>query len=339
MGQGQYTLDDIQQPAAPAQTGQYSAADLDTTTTTPQTFNTQNVFGERLVTPLPGESFQDTMKRAIAAGKTVTPAERQRSTQIAAKQAPGVLAASLGAGPAVLGAGVALPEAASSAVGGGILGSTAAGATGGAAMQTLISATQGKSPISKEGALDIGKAAILGGAGGAAVGALNYAPRLAGSAGQSLQDVKTVAGNVPIKTGKVGDAALDLYEQSQRGAVLPKSVRQLVMRLTDPEGEPLTYGEAKDFQSNISRLSANERMNLNANTARLVGQLNGSLKEALTDAADTVGKGEQFVQAMKDYHSAMTIKGMTEAAKAELWKIALGAAGVYGAKKIWDAGQ
>jgi hypothetical protein len=76
-------------------------------------------------------------------------------------------------------------------------------------------------------------------------------------AGTALQDVRAVAGKVPIDTGKAGDTALELYEQSQRGAVLPKAVRQFVTRATDPEGEPITYEEAKDFQSNISRLSAN----------------------------------------------------------------------------------
>ena len=158
-------------------------------------------------------------------------------------------------------------------------------------------------------------------------------------AGEALQDVKATAGAIPIDTSKAGNTALDLYEQSQRGAVLPKAVRQFVMRATDPEGEPITYQEAKDFQSNISRLSANERMNLNANTKRLVGQLNADLKGALEDAADTVGKGEQFTQAMQEYHNAMKIKGMTEEAKDLLWKAAFSAAGMYGARKIWEAAQ
>lgn len=156
-------------------------------------------------------------------------------------------------------------------------------------------------------------------------------------AGAALQDIKTTAGSVPIDMAKPGASALELYNQSQHGATLPKAVRQFVQRATQPGGEPITYAEAKDFQSNVSRLSANERMNLNPNTARLLGQLNADLKGSLEDAADTVGKGQKFTDAMKEYHNAMTLKGWTDTAKAYAWKAALGALGVGAAKKIWDA--
>jgi hypothetical protein len=158
-------------------------------------------------------------------------------------------------------------------------------------------------------------------------------------AGAALQDVKTVAGAVPINTAKVGDAALDLYEQSQRGATLPKAVRQLVVRMTAPNAEPLTYAEAKDFQSNISALSANEKMSLNAKTARLVGQLNSTLKDALTDAADVEGKGQQFTQAMQEYHRAMQVRDFSDDAKAFAFKTALKAAGLYGVGRLLGMGQ
>lgn len=153
-------------------------------------------------------------------------------------------------------------------------------------------------------------------------------------AGASLQDIKSTVGSMPINTAAPGNSALELYSQSQRGAVLPKAVRQLVNRLSDPNAPPLTYAEAKDFQSNISRLSANERMNLNPNTARLVGQLNADLKSSLQQAADTAGKGAQFQQAMREYHNAMKLKGYSDAAIAHAWKWALAGAGLYGAKKI-----
>jgi hypothetical protein len=231
--------------------------------------------------------------------------------------------------------GAAGPAAAASGM--GLLGRTALQA----GLQGTVGggmAAMGENPTPASVAKGAGLGAALGGGGelaGAAIGGLPSAAK----AGQALQDVKSAAGSVPIDTSKAGDTALDLYEQSQRGAVLPKSVRQLVTRMTTPDSEPLTYAEAKDFQSNISRLSANERMNLNANTKRLVGQLNANLKDALEGAADTVGKGEQFSQAMKEYHNAMTIRGMTDAAKDALWKAAFSAAGIYGARAIWNAGQ
>jgi len=119
-------------------------------------------------------------------------------------------------------------------------------------------------------------------------GAVKDALPNAQRAGTTLQTIKNIAGNVPIDTSQVGDSALELYEQSQRGATLPTAVGKLVRRLTTPDSTPMTYEEAKDFQSNISSLSANEKMSLKPNQVRLVGQLNSSLKDALEDAADTV---------------------------------------------------
>lgn len=157
-------------------------------------------------------------------------------------------------------------------------------------------------------------------------------------AGAALEDVKSTAGNVEINTAKPGNTALEIYTQSQRGANLPPSVGKLVRRLTNPDSPPMTYAEAKDFQSNISKLSADEKMRLNPNTKRLVGQLNADLKSSLEEAADTVGKGQQFAQAMKEYHHAMQIRGMTDAAIDASWKAALSAGGLYGLNKIIQAG-
>lgn len=168
-----------------------------------------------------------------------------------------------------------------------------------------------------------------------AVGAASNAIPSASRAGQAFQDIKSAAGSVPINTAKVGDSALELYTQAQRGASLPLAVRKLVVRLTTPDAEPLTYSEAKDFQSNISSLSANEKMSLKPNQVRLVGKLNADLKASLEDAADTVGKGQQFADAMKEYHNAMKIRGYSDAAIDAAWKAALGSAGVYGAAKIF----
>lgn len=61
--------------------------------------------GNEPITPLPGESFLDTMKRAAAAGKTVTPEQITGQTIQGAKDLPtvGAAAATAGiAGPAIL---------------------------------------------------------------------------------------------------------------------------------------------------------------------------------------------------------------------------------------------
>lgn len=150
----------------------------------------------------------------------------------------------------------------------------------------------------------------------------------ASKAASALGEVKAAAGEIPIDMEKPGNTALQIYEQSQRGATLPKVVRDFIKRAVTPESDPITYAEAKDFQSNVSALSADERMKLKPNTKRLLGQLNVDLKGSLEDAADTVGKGEQFTQAMKEYHHAMIIKNLTDTAKEAAWKAAV--AGIVG---------
>jgi len=154
------------------------------------------------------------------------------------------------------------------------------------------------------------------------------------NAGASLADIKGSVGQIPIDMTKPGNTALEIYTQSQRGGTLPKSVRDFVNRATKPDSPPLTYAEAKDFQSNISRLSADEYQRMNPNAKRMVGQLNADLKDSLASAADIQGKGQQFQDAMKEYHNAMRLKGMSDDAISYAWKTALAGAGIYGLSKL-----
>lgn len=57
-----------------------------------------------VITPAPGESFADTMKRAAAAGRNVTPQLLQQQTAKGVQDAPIALGAAAVAGPAILGA-------------------------------------------------------------------------------------------------------------------------------------------------------------------------------------------------------------------------------------------
>lgn len=158
-------------------------------------------------------------------------------------------------------------------------------------------------------------------------------------AGAALGEIKSTVGNVPIDVSKVGNSALEMWTQGDRGGNLPPAVRKLVQRLAKPGSDPITYEEAKDFQSNISNLSTNEKMNLKPNTVRLLGQLNEDLKSSLADAADTQGKGAQFQSAMKEYHNAMKIRGYSDAAISSAWKVALGAIGARELGRILGLGE
>jgi hypothetical protein len=121
------------------------------------------------ITPLPGEDFADTMKRAVEAGKSITPEQEQaaesRLYKDAPRMVPTVLTASLLAGPAMLGAGVAAPEAASAAAGGGVLGGAAGGAAGGAGTELInkgLHAAAGENVFTPQSAEDVAKAAGSG---------------------------------------------------------------------------------------------------------------------------------------------------------------------------------
>lgn len=133
------------------------------------------------ITPKEGESFADTMKRAVDYGRTVTPEEMSSSFHEGVKKIPTVLGAALIAGPAILTAGAVGPEAASTAAGGGIAGSAAGGATG-AGLQSVIEKTlhaaSGENIFNAQTAKDIGESTAYGGAFGAGMGLLE---KVAGS--------------------------------------------------------------------------------------------------------------------------------------------------------------
>ena len=189
----------------------------------------------------------------------------------------------------------------------------------------------------------LGEAAVPAGTAALGYGASQALKALpnAQRAGAAFAEVKGAVGNVPINMSKVGDTALEIYTQSDRGASLPMAVRKLLNRTTKPGAAPLTYEEAKDFQSNISALSADEKMQMKPNTQRLLGQLNSELKDSLIEVADIKGKGQKLAGAFKEYHNAATLQGLSEKAIELGWKTllggALGATGYGLARKAYEA--
>jgi hypothetical protein len=91
------------------------------------------------------------------------------------------------------------------------------------------------------------------------------------------------------------------------------AVRKILNRMTDPNKPALNSQEARDFASNISRLSANEYGRLTPAVAREVAGLRVALNEAVAKAAQQAGKGAEYASAMKEYAQAMKIKGAIDA--------------------------
>jgi hypothetical protein len=143
-------------------------------------------------------------------------------------------------------------------------------------------------------------------------------------AAENLSAAANAAKSVAIDVNAPGSAALRVVELGERGASVPRVVQTFTRRITDPSKGPLTFEEARDYYSNISRLSADEYNRLNPVVKRAVASMRETLNKSLTDAAGTVGKGEQYAEGMSEY-------ARFSKAKAAAPKIGKAAAGAVGA--------
>jgi hypothetical protein len=121
-----------------------------------------------------------------------------------------------------------------------------------------------------------------------------------------FQEVAKIANPEAVDITKPGNTALEIQKMTDEygAGTQPRSVRKFVQRITDPNKGPLTYEEARNFYSTISKLSADEQQRMPGNMKRLVGQLRADLDESITAAAARRGKGPEYTQAMKDYRRA-----------------------------------
>lgn len=136
-------------------------------------------------------------------------------------------------------------------------------------------------------------------------------PRTARAAA-NFQDVMGAARNVPVDTEAPGKVALRIQELAERGGSMPKAVRDFLRRVTDPDKGNLTYEEARDFASNISRLSADEQRRLAPVVRRELGEMRVVLNEAVAQAAQKAGKGAEYKAAMREYAQAMRMRDVSE---------------------------
>ena len=157
-------------------------------------------------------------------------------------------------------------------------------------------------------------------------------------AGSKFQSVMSAAKNVPIDVNAPGKVALRISELAERGGSMPMAVRKFLNRVTDPNKAEMTYEEARDFASNISRLSADEFNRLTPVMKREMGELRVTLNEAVARAAEKAGKGAEYKSAMREYAQAMKIRDAIDAtlagAKKALPYVSAGGAGTYLASKL-----
>ncbi len=181
------------------------------------------------------------------------------------------------------------------------------------AMHQAQEATTYRNPMQQAGgiaetvaelALPVGKAAEVAG---------EVIPTTA-KAGAKFQEVMGAARHLPVDVTEPGKVALRIQELAERGGSMPMAVRKFLNRVTDPDKGDLVYQEARDFASNISRLSANEFQRLTPTVQREVANLRVALNRAVADTAGKAGKGAEYAQAMNEYAKAMKIRGIVDSA-------------------------
>lgn len=150
----------------------------------------------------------------------------------------------------------------------------------------------------------------------------------AARAGANFEKVMGAAQDVPVDVGPAGEHALRIMDLSERGASFPKSVRDLLKRITDPAKPAMTYRESRDFASNLSSLSANEKMAIKPVVRREIAQLAADMNKANAEAAKAAGRGAEYKSAMREYANAMELRDALDTVLKHSKKAAIGAAGL-----------
>jgi hypothetical protein len=161
-------------------------------------------------------------------------------------------------------------------------------------------------------------------------------------AGKVFQSLKQQIGDHPVEiTDKLSNAISDAQDFAARGGTRIKQVFDLTKRITDPSLPDLTWGEARDFYSNLTgRLSAEQAQSLSPKAKYLVGKVTDALNDTLEQTADNAGKLTDYRGAMNEYKTAMNLQNTIQAAKQAgvqvlKWTVP-GAATAYAIKSIFS---
>jgi hypothetical protein len=136
-------------------------------------------------------------------------------------------------------------------------------------------------------------------------------------AGQVLDDIGNAAKDVPVIPRATMPAVSRWSELTEAGGKTAKPITKLSNRLTDyltpatkePQ-EPMLFPEARDRYSNITDLTRQPKLQtlmgrgLKPTMLRQAGSVRQGLNSDLTDAAATIGRGEDYTNAMTEYAQA-----------------------------------
>jgi hypothetical protein len=130
-------------------------------------------------------------------------------------------------------------------------------------------------------------------------------------AGRAFESVMGAAKDIPLDVSEPGKVALRIADMAQRGGGTnwgPPPVRQFIQYITDPKKPDMTYEVARDFASNISRLSSKDLASVPPAMMREIGELRMTLNKAIGEAAQQVGKLGDYEAAMKEYAQAAKVR-------------------------------
>ena len=144
-------------------------------------------------------------------------------------------------------------------------------------------------------------------------GGLPGEPTLAGGPkpGEAFQTIETAAKHAPVETSaarRIAEQAKE-YEDTGSGS-MPQVLKKYLQRTEPTPGvfpEPHTpapsvlYPESRKFAENAGRLSAQEIMEAKPQMQRLTSQFAQALKTANRAAAESVGMGDAYDDAMEAY--------------------------------------
>ena len=135
-------------------------------------------------------------------------------------------------------------------------------------------------------------------------------------AGKLFQPIAAAAKSTPVDTAPARAIAEEAKQYNEAGTTLPPMLRKFLAKTANdapmnPQS-PMFYPEARRFAENAGRMSASDRLALNPQMDRLVGKFAGALKDANRAAAEEVGMGAQYDQAMSRYRTASQLDALKQ---------------------------
>ncbi len=156
-------------------------------------------------------------------------------------------------------------------------------------------------------------------------------------AGQTFQELKGALGNHTVAvTDRLADALGEIKGAVDTGSTLPTAINKFVTRIADVDEGPLTYNDARQLYSNISDLSASERMAARPKDLRLIQEFKHALGDSISQTADSAGKLQDYQNAMSEFAKSKRIENAVDKAKKAIIPAVVGASAYESYSRLKD---